>query len=73
MPKTDGIADKDELLDFYVMHTCIQSDPGEPNYWKDALSGTEQEWWMKAIRLEEFNNFLNRGDKVFQSTNEMDC
>ena len=44
MTKTDGIADEDELLDFYVMHACIQSNPGEPNSWKNPLSGTEHEW-----------------------------
>ena len=70
MTKTDGIADEDELLDFYVMHACIQSDPGEPNSWKDALSGTEREWWMKAIRS-EFNNFLNRGGWKFVPLTEV--
>ena len=49
MTKTDGIADEEELLDFCVKHACIQSDPGEPNSWKDALSGTKRECWMKAI------------------------
>ena len=26
-------------IDFYVMHACIQSDPGEPMKWKDTLYG----------------------------------
>jgi hypothetical protein len=30
MTKTNGI---DDLLEFYVMHACIQSDPGEPTTW----------------------------------------
>ena len=58
MTKTDGIADDDDLLDFYVMHACIQSDPGEPNSWKDALSGTEREWWMDesySIGIQQFS------------------
>ena len=60
LTKTDGI--EGDLLDFYVMHACIQSDPGEPNSWKDALAGTEHELWMvKATIQSEFNNFLNRG------------
>ena len=36
--KNDGIADEDDI-DFYVMHACIQSDPGEPMKWKDTLYG----------------------------------
>ena len=59
LTKTDGI--EGDLLDFYVMHACIQSDPGEPNSWKDALSGTEHELWMVKAIQSEFNNFLNRG------------
>ena len=54
MTKFDGI---DDLLDSYVMHACIQSDPGEPKTWKDSLSDEERKWWPKDIR-DEFNNFL---------------
>ena len=54
--KTDGM---DELFEFYVMHACIQSDPGEPTDWKVALNGREREWWLKSITA-EFNNFLKR-------------
>ena len=59
--KNGGI---DEIMEFYIMHACIQSDPGEPTSWKDALSGPEREWWIKAIRA-EFNNFLARGGWKF--------
>ena len=57
----DGIC---ELVDMFLMHTCIQSDPGEPNSWKEALDGTEREWWLKSITA-EFNNFIRRGGWEF--------
>ena len=43
----------------FVLHTCIQSDPGEPRDWKEAISGSEREWWIQSI-TSEFNNFLSR-------------
>ena len=42
------------------MHACIQSDPGEPTRWREALEGPEREWRMRAT-TSEFNNFLKRG------------
>ena len=47
-----------------VIHACIQSDPGQPTKWKDALYGPEREWWLKATRA-EFNNIFNRGGWKF--------
>ena len=52
--------DEDDILDFFLFHTCIQSDPGEPKSWKEALEGPEREWWVKSM-TSEFNNFLSRG------------
>ena len=52
--------DEDDLLDLYLMHTCIQSDPGEPTRWRDALEGDDREWWLQST-TSEFNNFLSRG------------
>ena len=44
----DGMAhasiDKDDILDMFLFHTCIQSNPGEPKSWKEALHGQEREW-----------------------------
>ena len=57
---TKNIDGMDELLDLFLMHSCIQSDPGEPTSWKEALDGPEREWWIKSITA-EFNNFISRG------------
>ena len=51
---------EDDILDMFLFHTCIQSDPGEPKSWKEALQGPEREWWIKSMTA-EFNNFLSRG------------
>ena len=56
----ENIGGIDDLIEYFVMHACIQSDPGEPTRWKEALEGPEREWWMRAI-TSEFNNFLKRG------------
>jgi len=55
-----NIGGMDDLIEYFVMHACIQSGPGEPTRWKEALEGPEREWWMRAI-TSEFNNFLKRG------------
>ena len=60
--KTWGI--EEDIVEFYVMHARIQSDPGEPTSWKEALSGNEREWWIKSIHA-EFNNFLSTGGWKF--------
>ena len=57
---TKNIDGMEELLDLFLMHSCIQSDPGEPTSWKEALDGPEREWWTKSITA-EFNNFISRG------------
>lgn len=31
----------DELMNMFLMHLCIQLDPGEPKTWKEALAGPE--------------------------------
>ena len=56
----------EDIVEFYVMHARIQSDPGEPTTtsWKEALSGNEREWWIKSIHA-EFNNFLSTGGWKF--------
>ena len=51
---------EDNIVDLFLFHTCIQSDPGEPKSWKDALHGPEREWWIKSMTA-EFNNFLSHG------------
>jgi len=56
----ENIGGMDDLIEYFVMHACIQPDPGEPTRWKEALEGPEREWWMRAI-TSEFNNFLKRG------------
>ena len=43
---TKNIGGMSELVDMFLMHMCIQSDPGEPTNWKDALNGPEREWWL---------------------------
>ena len=55
---TKNIDGMEELLDLFLMHSCIQSDPGEPTSWKEALDGPEREWWTKSITA-EFNNFIS--------------
>ena len=50
----------DNLIELFLFHTCIQSDPGTPLHWKDALSSPEREYWLKST-TSEFNNFLSRG------------
>ena len=47
------------LHEKYVLHTCIQSNPGEPSIWKEAFAGDEREWWIKSA-TSEFNNFISR-------------
>ena len=42
----------------FILNTCIQSDPGEPRNWKEAILGSEREWWIQSI-TSEFNNFLS--------------
>ena len=37
--------------DLLIMHTCIQSDPGEPTRWKDNLFGPEWEYWIQSTCL----------------------
>ncbi|MGB2452939.1 MAG: reverse transcriptase domain-containing protein, partial [Candidatus Poseidoniaceae archaeon] len=56
----DTIDDEDFMLDQFVLHACIQSDPGEPTKWREAFEGLEREWWIKSATA-EFNNFLSRG------------
>ena len=51
--------DEDFLVELHIYYAYIQSDPGEPTRWKDALSGPEQDWWLKSTTA-EFNNFLSR-------------
>ena len=46
-----------ELSEIFLMRTCMQSDPGEPNSWEEALDRTECEWWLKST-TDEFNNFI---------------
>ena len=50
---------EDNIMDLFLFHTYIQSDPGEPKSWKDAVHGLEREWWIKFMTA-EFNNFLCR-------------
>jgi hypothetical protein len=58
--KLSGIEEDNDNIDIFLMHTCIQSDPGEPKTWREALEGKEREWWLRATTL-GFNNFLKRG------------
>lgn len=51
--------DEDVMHEQYVLHACIQSDPGEPTNWKVAFAGDEREWWIKSA-TSEFNNFISR-------------
>ena len=55
-----GMGDEEyDLSDLLIMYSCIQSDSGEPTRWKDALFGTEREYWIQATTA-EFNNFISR-------------
>jgi len=67
---TKNIGGMNELVEMFLMHTCIQSDPGEPTNWKDALNGPEREWWLKSV-TSEFNNFISRGGWKFVPLNEV--
>ena len=58
------------LSDMLIMHTCIQSDPGEPTRWKDALFGPEREWWIQSTTA-EFNNFISRNAWKFVDRSEV--
>ena len=51
---------EDDIIDLFLFHTCIQSNPGEHKSWKEALNSPKREWWLKSITA-EFNNFLSRG------------
>ena len=55
----DTIDDEDCILENFILHTCIQSDPGEPTKWKEAFNGPEREWWIQSATA-EFNNFISR-------------
>ena len=55
----DNIDDDTDPVDLMILHACIQSDPGEPTSWKEALYGPERDWWLKST-ISEFNNFLSR-------------
>ena len=66
-PSVGGMCDAVDLL---IMHTCIQSDPGEATRWKDALYGPEWEWWIQATTT-EFNNFISRNAWKFIDRNEV--
>ena len=46
---TKNIGGMSELVEIFLMHMCIQSDPGEPTNWKEALNGPEREWWLKSV------------------------
>ena len=37
-----NIGGMDDLIEYFVMHACIQLDPGEPTRWKEALEGPER-------------------------------
>ena len=43
----------------FCYNTAVQSDPGEPRSFKQAMASEEKEWWTKAI-ISEINNFLKR-------------
>ena len=49
------------VVQFYhfCYNTAVQSDPGEPRSFKQAMQSKEWEWWKKAI-TSEINNFLKR-------------
>ena len=52
------------------MHSYIQSDPGEPTRWKDALFGPEREYWIQSTTA-EFNNFISRNAWKFVDRQEV--
>ena len=56
----ENIGGMDNLIEIFLMHACIQSEPGEPTGWREALEGPEREWWMRVI-TPEFNNYLKCG------------
>ena len=62
--------DEEELINSFLMHVCIQSDPDAPIKWQDALDGPEREWWIKSITA-EFNSFINRSAWKFVSLEEV--
>ena len=43
----------------FCFNTAIQSDPGEPKTFKQAMQSEDWEMWSKAIKA-EINNFLSR-------------
>ena len=44
------------LVNPFLYHTCIQSDPGTPESWRAAIESPEREFWIKSMTA-EFNNF----------------
>jgi len=44
------------LVNPFLCHTCIQSDPGTPESWRSAIESPECEFWIKSMTA-EFNNF----------------
>jgi len=47
------------LVNPFLFHTCIQSDPGTPATWRSAVESPEREFWTKSMTA-EFNNFISR-------------
>jgi len=54
------------LVNPFLFHTSIQSDPGTPAIWRSAVESPEREFWIKSM-IAEFNNFLSRDAWKFVS------
>ena len=67
---SDETSSSEYLSNMLIMHSCIQSDPGEPTRWKDALFGPEREYWIQATTA-EFNNFISRDAWKFVNRQEV--
>jgi len=48
------------LVNPFLFHTCIQSDPGTPATRRSPVESPEREFWIKSMTA-EFNDFLSRG------------
>ena len=54
----------------FCYNTSVQSDPGEPKSFKQAMQSTEKEWWTRAVKS-EINNFLKRNAWKFLKRSEV--
>ena len=68
--ENNNVDGMDDLMEMILMHSCIQSDLGEPKDWKEELTRSELEWCIKSITA-EFNNFISRCGYQFVILNQV--